>query len=108
MGAHREWCFRKQSWPCCEMTAADVYSALSVQSNFISIISLTSWNNPERPVILSPHFTDERVSEAHVQELHPGAVGKNRMLLGAGDGHGGLTCCGPWDRKESDTTEQLS
>ena len=25
--------------------------------------------------------------------------------LGVGDGHGGLTCRGPWGRKESDTTE---
>ena len=94
--------------PSPEMTAADVYSALSVQSNFISIISLASWNNPGRSVILSPHFTDERASEAHVQELHPGAVGKDRMVLGVGDGQGGLTCCGPWGHKESDTTEQLS
>ena len=27
---------------------------------------------------------------------------------GVGDGHGGLTCCGSWGRKESDTTEQLN
>ena len=25
--------------------------------------------------------------------------------LGDGDGQGGLACCGPWGRKESDTTE---
>ena len=25
--------------------------------------------------------------------------------LGVGDGQGGLTCCGPWGRKESDTTK---
>ena len=24
---------------------------------------------------------------------------------GAGDGQGGLACCGPWGHKESDTTE---
>ena len=24
---------------------------------------------------------------------------------GAGDGQGGLACCGPWGRRESDTTE---
>ena len=29
-------------------------------------------------------------------------------LWGVGDGQGGLACCGPWGRKESDTTEQLS
>ena len=27
--------------------------------------------------------------------------------LGDGDGRGGLECCSSWDRKESDTTEQL-
>ena len=24
---------------------------------------------------------------------------------GIGNGHGGLVCCGPWGRKELDTTE---
>ena len=27
--------------------------------------------------------------------------------LGASDGQGGLTCCSPWGRKESDMTERL-
>ena len=27
---------------------------------------------------------------------------------GVGDGQGGLMCCSPWGRKESDTTEQLN
>ena len=27
---------------------------------------------------------------------------------GAGDGQGGLACCGPWGFKESGTTEQLN
>ena len=27
------------------------------------------------------------------------------QILGDGDGQGGLACCSPWDRKESDTTE---
>ena len=27
---------------------------------------------------------------------------------GVGDGQGGLACCDSWDRKESDTTEQLN
>ena len=30
------------------------------------------------------------------------------QALGVGDGHGGLACCSPWGRKESDTTEQLN
>ena len=28
--------------------------------------------------------------------------------LGVGDGQGGLACCGPWGRKESDVTERLN
>ena len=28
--------------------------------------------------------------------------------LWIGDGHGGLACCDPWGRKESDTTERLN
>lgn len=39
-----------------EMIAIDIYMALSVQSNFISIISLLPWNNPGRLVILLPPF----------------------------------------------------
>ena len=27
---------------------------------------------------------------------------------GVGDGQGGLVCCGPWGRKESDTIEPLN
>ena len=27
---------------------------------------------------------------------------------GVSDGQGGLACCSPWGRKESDTTEQLN
>ena len=27
---------------------------------------------------------------------------------GDGDGQGGLVCCSPWGRKESDTTERLN
>ena len=29
-------------------------------------------------------------------------------ILGVGDGQGGLACCGSWDCKELDTTEQLN
>ena len=30
------------------------------------------------------------------------------QALGVGDRQGGLACCGPWGRKESDTTERLN
>ena len=36
--------------------------------------------------------------KGHVSEQAPGV----------GDGWSSLTCCSPWDRKESDVTEQLN
>ena len=30
------------------------------------------------------------------------------QALGVADGQGGLVCCSPWGRKESDTTERLN
>ena len=30
------------------------------------------------------------------------------QVMGVGDGQGGLACCSPWGRQESDTTERLS
>ena len=32
---------------------------------------------------------------------------ESQQALGVGDGQGGLACCSPWGRKESDTTERL-
>ena len=37
-----------------------------------------------------------------------GIIDSMDMGLGVGDGQGGLACCSSWDRKESDTTEQLN
>ena len=33
---------------------------------------------------------------------------KPAQTLGDGEGQGGLVCCSPWGRKESDATEQLN
>ena len=30
------------------------------------------------------------------------------QMLGDGDGQGGLACCSPWGRRESDTTEEIT
>ena len=45
---------------------------------------------------------DEAVGGHH--RLHGHGFG---WTPGAGDGQGGLACCGPWGRNESDTTERL-
>ena len=31
-----------------------------------------------------------------------------KQAPGVGDGQGGLACCSPWGRKESDMTEQMN
>ena len=36
------------------------------------------------------------------------ANSESEWTLGNGDGQGGLVCCDPWGRKESDTNEQLN
>ena len=32
----------------------------------------------------------------------------SEQALGDSDGQGNVTCCSPWDRKESDRSEQLN
>ena len=46
---------------------------------------------------------DEMVGLHHLLNGH-----EFGWTLGVGDGQGGLPCCGSWDRKESDMTEQLN
>ena len=46
---------------------------------------------------------DEMVGGHHGLSGH-----KFEQVPGVGDGQGGLACCSPWGRKESDTTEQLN
>ena len=36
------------------------------------------------------------------------SLSKLMFTLGVGDGQGGLVCCSPWGRKESDVTERLN
>ena len=43
---------------------------------------------------------DEKVGWHHQLDGH-----ECEQTPGAGDGQGGLACCGPWGRKELDTTE---
>ena len=46
---------------------------------------------------------DERVGWHHRLNGH-----ESEQALGDGDRQGSLTCCSPWGRKESDTTEPLN
>ena len=46
---------------------------------------------------------DEMVAWHHRLKGH-----EFEQALGAGDGQGGLACCSPWGRRESDMTEQLN
>ena len=46
---------------------------------------------------------DEMVGWHH--QLNGHAFGET---AGVGDGQGGLACCSPWDRKESNVTERLN
>ena len=45
---------------------------------------------------------DEMVGWHHRLDGH-----ESEQAPGVGDGQESLACCLPWDRKESDTTEQL-
>ena len=47
---------------------------------------------------------DEMVGWHHQLNGH----GSIQSTPGVGDGQGGLACCGPWGRKESDTTEPVN
>ena len=48
--------------------------------------------------------TEDEVSGCH-HRLNDHGFG---WTPGAGNGQGGLACCGPWGRKESDMTERLN
>ena len=46
---------------------------------------------------------DEMVVWHHRLDRH-----EFEQTLEVGDGQGGLVCCSPWGRKQSDTTERLN
>ena len=46
---------------------------------------------------------DEIVGLHHQLDRH-----ESEQASGVGGGQGSPACCGSWDRKESDTTEQLN
>ena len=49
------------------------------------------------------------MTEDEMAELHHQLDGREfEYNPEVGDGQGGLACCGSWDHKQSDTTEQLN
>ena len=84
------------------------------------------WCWSETPVIWSPDVKcwligkdpdagkdwgqeEKGITEDEMGEWHHWLSGHGSgWTPGVGDGLGGLACCGLWDRKESDTTEQLN
>ena len=48
------------------------------------------------------------MTEDEMVGWHHGLGHELEQAPGVGDGQGGLGCCSPWGRKESDTTEQLN
>ena len=46
---------------------------------------------------------DDMVGRHHQLNEH-----ESEQTSGVGDGQGGLVCCSPWGRKESETAEQLN
>ena len=51
---------------------------------------------------------EQGTTEDEIVERHHQLNGHEfEQALGVGDEQGSLVCCSPWDRKESDTTEQL-
>jgi len=52
---------------------------------------------------------EKRASEDEMAGWHHWSSGHELgQTLGDGEGQGGLACCSPWGRKESDTTGQLN
>ena len=54
-------------------------------------------------------WEEKRMTENDMVGCHHWLDGHDfDQVLGVGDGQGGLACCSPWGRKESDMTEQLN
>ena len=54
-------------------------------------------------------WEEKGTTEDEMAEWHHWLNGHEfEQALGVGDGQGGLACCSPWGRKESDTTERLT
>ena len=53
-------------------------------------------------------MTEDEMVGWHHQLYRPELVLVGELVLGVGDGQGGLECCDSWGCKESDTTERLN
>ena len=66
-------------------------------------------NSLEKTLMLGKIEGRRRRGQQRMSRMHHRLNGcEFEQALGDGDGQGGLACCSPWGRKESDTTEQLN
>ena len=80
---------QKQTVKCHKLNPTLSLSSLSLTERWWSIWGEYEW-----------HLEDEMVGWHH-------QLNESEQARGAGDGQGGLACCSPWGRKESDMTERL-
>ena len=120
--AFKLWCWRRH--PKVAWTARSNQSILKGNQPWILIERTDA--EAEAPVFWSPEANnwligkvpdvgkdwgqkEKRVSEVEMTGWQHWCNGHELgQILGDGEGQGGLVCCTPWGRKESDTTEWLN
>ena len=89
------------------MYGCESWTIKKAEHQRIDAFELWSWRR-----LLRVPWTTRRSNQSILKEISPEYSLEGLMLtlkaLGVGDGQGSLACCGPWGRKESDTTERLN
>ena len=89
------------------MYGCESWTIKKAEHQRIDAFELWSWRR-----LLRVPWTIRRSNQSILKEISPEYSLEGLMLtlkaLGVGDGQGSLACCGPWGRKESDTTERLN
>ena len=89
------------------MYGCESWTIKKAERQRIDAFELWSWRR-----LLRVPWTTRRSNQSILKEISPEYSLEGLMLtlkaLGVGDGQGSLACCGPWGRKESDTTERLN
>ena len=89
------------------MYGCESWTVKKAEHQNIDAFELWCWRR-----LLRVPWTTRRSNQSILKEISPEYSLEGLMLtlkaLGVGDGQGSLACCGPWGRKESDTTERLN